>query len=117
MIHLIDIGYCIFTAYVSAGLVHFYDFCIGEPDGEGGYFKGRIFSFWGKYLSEAEHAWSLRTDRLSPYKPLGVCMVCFGVYATTAVFVAAWLLFGLSWIYWLPTVVISTRLTRKWMQE
>lgn len=115
MTHLIDIAYCLFTALVSAAFVQFYDFCIGEPDGQGGAIKGRIFSRWGFFLSGLHAAWEVRKSiLLNPYKALGVCPLCFSVYVSAAFTVCSVLLLGMPWWYFLPVAVLSMRLLRWW---
>lgn len=115
MTHLIDIAYCLFTSFVTACFVFFWDFCTGEPDGQGGAIKGRIFSRIGFLLSGLHAKWEVeKSGRLNPYKAMGVCPLCFSVYVSAAMTLLAWWLLGMPLWYFLPVAVISMRFLRWW---
>lgn len=113
---LIDIIKALFIALTSACFVMFWDFCTGEPDAEGGYKKGRIFSFIGKWVALRGQIWDLEhPERLNPYKAMGVCPLCFSVYVSLAFTILAAILISMPWWYFLPVAVMSMRLVRSWM--
>jgi len=113
LVHIIS---ALFTAAVSACFVAFWDFCTGEPDIDGNYKQGRIFSFIGKWLSIRGQVWEIGNEgKLNPYKAMGLCPLCFGVYVSFAFAAAASILIGLPWWYFLPVAVITMRLVRAWV--
>lgn len=117
---LYTIAVMLFTSYVSACATWFFDFCIGEPH-SGEIIKGRIFSFYGKYILdkyfEVEKDNKLRqSTRLNWWKALGVCPICFNVYLTGLVGMCLHAYFGVNFSFILAEMVLSARFLRKFME-
>lgn len=93
--------FCAALACCIGSLSWFFLWCIGEPNEEGAY-NGRVFSFYGVWLSRSYNRWEKKhPNKLNPTKPIGMCGICTSTWIGFACCVAAWLLIGLSPWTWL----------------
>lgn len=100
---LLDVGtgssiFKIFSIAVLGSLLSFFlEFCF-RP----GAIFGRYIDFLEKYF---------RDNPKNPfgflYSPLGGCVFCMNVWISSFIFLFTWISFDLSWIYYLPSVLLS----------
>ena len=81
-------------ACLAAMLSHFIDYCIQE---------GEVFGFWQKILDKLEGT--------AIQNPLGGCVVCMNVWICVFSFWGL-LVFDISWLWFLPYIIISSTITR-----
>ena len=127
---------CLLCALV-AFFVRFVNYCIGDPrvleDGNTNVFVGRIFSFYGLWLTSKYNAhynkqverWNEQLSKLtnpteaeiqaitanikpSVYSMLGMCPVCFGTWLSLASWIAICAVFQLSFFWIIFCVPTST---------
>lgn len=124
----------------SAGLTDLYSFCLGDPAKKEGPKRGRIFSRAGLWMHERYIAFETvtrevqaskmrlatteeelkrakRCDRVNPYKLLGMCPRCTGVWISAGVFVAAHVAWPMSWwllVLHIPLASIALGYAAKW---